>query len=479
MMNDHRFQRVLGAKDTLALAFGAMIGWGWVVLTGDWIETAGSMGAALAFIGGGVMVILIGLTYAELASAMPQVGGEHVYSHRALGSGASFLCTWAIILGYVSVVAFEAVALPTVLEHLFPDYKVGLLWNVADEDVYLSWVLVGSCGAALMTWLNVRGIRASALLQRTITAFILLAGLLLAAGAFSNGSAENASPFFVDSPKGLLMVLIMTPFMFVGFDVIPQAAEEIDLPFKQIGTLLIIAVVMAVAWYVLMILAVSLALPPEQISSSSLSTADAMSAVFNTSTAGKALVFVGIGGIITSWNAFLVGGSRAVYALARARMLPAFLARLHPTYGTPVNAILMIGSLSFIAPLFGRNALVWLVNAGGLGIVTAYAMVAISFLVLRRKEPDMERPFRVTSGKLVGYTALALSLGIAFLYMPGSPSALTWPYEWSIVLMWSFLGVVLYRVSAARRLDSLSFYAGKYPQDNDTTDNQCDTDNGR
>ena len=370
-------------------------------------------------------------------------------------------------------------ALPTVLEHLFPGYKVGHLWNIADEDVYLSWVLVGSCGAALMTWLNVRGIRASALFQRTITAFILLAGLLLAAGAFSNGSAENASPFFVDSPKGLLMVLIMTPFMFVGFDVIPQAAEEIDLPFKQIGTLLIIAVVMAVAWYVLMILAVSLALPPEQISSSSLSTADAMSAVFNTSTAGKALVFVGIGGIITSWNAFLVGGSRAVYALAKARMLPAFLARLHPTYGTPINAILMIGSLSFIAPLFGRNALVWLVNAGGLGIVTAYAMVAISFLVLRKKEPDMERPFRVSNGKFVGYTALALSLGIAFLYMPGSPSALSWPYEWSIVLMWSFLGVVLYRVSAASRLASLSSCAEKYPLDNDVTDNQYDTDNGR
>ena len=66
-------------------------------------------------IGGGI-VIFVGLTYAELAAAMPLVGGEHVYSHRALGRTASFVCTWAILLGYVSVVAFEAVALPTVLE---------------------------------------------------------------------------------------------------------------------------------------------------------------------------------------------------------------------------------------------------------------------------------------------------------------------------------------------------------------------------
>ena len=100
-----------------------MIGWGWVVLTGDWITMAGSLGAILAFGIGGLMVTLIGLTYAELASAMPQVGGEHAYSYRALGAGASFICTWAIVLGYVSVVAFEAVALPAVIEYLLPGFK--------------------------------------------------------------------------------------------------------------------------------------------------------------------------------------------------------------------------------------------------------------------------------------------------------------------------------------------------------------------
>lgn len=443
-MSDHKFQRVLGTKDTLALAFGAMIGWGWVVLTGDWVVTAGSLGAMLAFIGGGVVVILIGLTYAELASAMPQVGGEHVYSHRALGMGASFFCTWAIVLGYVSVVAFEAVALPTVIEHLFPDYKVGLLWNIAGWDVYLTWALVGSTGAIAMTWLNIRGIRSSALLQKTVTLLILMAGIMLVTGALSNGDGANLEPIFVDGAKGLLLVLIMTPFMFVGFDVIPQAAEEINLPYKQIGRILIISVVMAVVWYTLMILSVSLALSPGENAASTLSTADAMTAVFGSSWAGKVLVLAGIGGIITSWNAFLVGGSRAVFAMARAGMLPSFLARMHPTYNTPVNAILLIGALSVIAPFFGRKSLVWLVDAGGLGIVTAYATVALSFIVLRKREPDMERPFKVPNGMFVGYAALFLSLGIFLLYMPGSPAALIWPYEWAIVGGWSILGLLLY-----------------------------------
>ena len=443
-MSDGKFKRVLKAREVLALAFGAMIGWGWVVLTGGWIQSAGSVGAMLAFLIGGIAVVLIGLTYAELAAAMPLTGGEHVYSHRALGMGGSFFCTWAIILGYISVVAFEAVALPTVIEHLFPNYKLGLLWNVAGWDVYFTWALVGSAGAIVMTWINIRGIQASAVMQKVVTLLIMVVGLMLVTGSLFNGESANMEPLFVDGYKGLMAVLIMTPFMFVGFDVIPQAAEEIDLPYRQIGRILVLSVCMAVGWYVLMVLAVSLMMTPAELGTSTLATADAMSLAFGGGWAGKLLVLAGIGGILTSWNAFLVGGSRAVYAMAHARMLPAFLGRLHPRYNTPVNAILLIGALSIVAPLFGRKSLVWLVDAGGLGIVIAYATVALSFLVLRRKEPEMERPFRVAHGNLVGYGALILSTGIVLLYLPGSPAALIWPYEWAIVLAWTILGVIFY-----------------------------------
>ena len=128
-MSQGQFIRVVTRPQVLALAFGAMVGWSWVAVSGVWIEDAGSVGAMLAFLIGGVALFFVGLTYAELASAMPQAGGEHVYSHRALGAGASFVCTWAILLGYVSVVAFEAVALPTVLEYLSPGFSRGYLWN--------------------------------------------------------------------------------------------------------------------------------------------------------------------------------------------------------------------------------------------------------------------------------------------------------------------------------------------------------------
>ena len=447
-MSSGRFIRVIRRREVLALAFGAMIGWSWVALTGNWIIEAGSVGAMLAFLIGGVAVIFVGFTYAELASAMPQAGGEHVYSHRALGPTASFICTWAILLGYVSVVAFEAVALPTVFDYLVPGFGRGHLWTIAGWDVTLTWVLLGVVAAIVMTVINVLGIRTAARLQLLVTTMILLVGIMLISGAIAEGDPANMSPPYQQGAKGLLGVLVMVPFMFVGFDVIPQSAEEVDIPFADIGKMLMASIGLAVLWYVAIIWAVSMGMPADMRAGSELPTADATTLLLGGDWAGDLLVVAGIGGILTSWNAFLIGGSRALYALAKAGQLPRSLADLHPRFNTPYRAVLLIGVLSVLAPLLGRPALVWLVDAGGLGIVTAYAFVAWSFLVLRRREPDLPRPYRVRQGTAIGYIALVLSLGIMVLYLPGSPAALVWPAEWLIVLGWCILGLTLLRMAA-------------------------------
>jgi amino acid transporter len=354
------------------------------------------------------------------------------------------VCTWAIIFGYVSVVAFEVVALPTVMEYLFPGLKSGYLWTVAGYDVYLSWVLVGVVGSLVMTAVNVVGIKMAAIVQTAVTLVILLAGVVVVSGALFNGSAANMQPLEVGGIKGMLTVLVMVPFLLVGFDVIPQAAEEIDLPHREIGAVLVVSVIMAVAWYVLIVLGVSLSLDNKALGSASLATADAGTTVWGRPLIGKLVVVAGIAGILTSWNAFLVGGSRAIYALAEAGTLPRFLGRLHPRFNTPANAIILVGVLAVFAPLFGRQTLIWLVDAGGLGIVVAYAMVALSFIVLRRKEPEMPRPYRVRYGSFVGYTAFFLALGMMMLYLPGSPSALVWPHEWMILASGAVVGAIFY-----------------------------------
>lgn len=441
MSEQQQMTRVMGRWDVLAVAFGSMIGFGWIVLTGDFLESAGTLGAALAFVVGGTVMLLVGLTYAELVSAMPNVGGEHNYALRALGSRPAFVVSWLLILGYVSVVAFEAVALPHTVTFLFPDMPVGYLWTIAEYDVYATWVAVGIGCAIFITVINIIGVRPAAFFQTAAVIFLLAVGATMIFGSFVGGSVENMDPLITGGLGGFLVVLVATPFLFVGFDVIPQSAEEINLPFRRIGQLLLLSVLLAVIWYIMVMVTVGSALPAAELAASDLAAADGVSALWNSELMGQVIVLGGIAGLITSWNGFMIGASRLVFALARSGMLPKWFGQLHPRFKTPANAVLFIGGLSVFAPFFGRPALVWFVNAGSLAIVSAFCIVAICFLVLRRKEPNMERPFRTPAGTVVGWLAVILSLALAVLYMPGMSAALAWPEEWLIVGGWLLLGV--------------------------------------
>lgn len=444
MKQNKGFKKVLSKRDVINLGFGSMVGWGWVVLTGTWIQNAGSIGSILAFVIGGVMVVLVGLTFAELASAMPQAGGPLVYSYRSLGARLSFICSWMLCLCYISIMSFEAIGLPTLVEYFFPNYKVGYLWTAGGYDIYATWLITGIIASIIICAINYFGTRTVAIFQGICILFITAAGIMLLTGSLFTGSISNMEPFVTRGSKGFLEVMIMTPFMFVGFDIIPQASEEMDFPQKSIGKILIFSVILAALWYILIILAVSLTMNGIDMKNSSLIVADAMSKVFGGTWAGKILVLAGIMGIISSWVGFYVGVSRLIYAMASAKMLPGWFAKLHPKYNTPSNAIIFIGVLSTLAPFFGRSMLFWVVNAGSLGVVISYFIVAISFLALRYREPEMKRPFKVTNGKIIGYLASVFSLFFIALYLPGSPSALIWPYEWGIFIIWALLGIGCY-----------------------------------
>ncbi|SDL73420.1 APC family permease [Romboutsia lituseburensis] len=450
-MEEKNFDRVLGKKDVLALAFGAMIGWGWVILVGGWILKAGTLGAMSAFIIGGIMVIFVGLVYAELTAAMPECGGANVFSRRALGKNASFVCTWALILGYVGVVAFEACALPNVVEYLLPGFLKGYMYSVAGFDIYASWVAVGVVSSIIITAINYFGAKPAAVLQSVLTVAIAAVGIALICGSAFSGNIENTKPLFIDGIGGIMGVAIATPFMYVGFDVIPQAAEEINMPFNKIGKILILSIVMAVSWYALVIFSVSMTMKPWEMETSILVTADAMKFAFGgRQIAAQILIIAGLAGIVSSWNAFLMGGSRAIYSLAQAKMLPSFLAKLHPKYKTPTNAILLIGLCSCVAPFFGKVMLTCITNAGSFGIVIAYVLVSISFMVLRKKEPDMPRPYKLKNYKFIGSMAIILASLMLLLYIPGLIKA-----EWIIVGGWTVLGAIFF-ISAKRKSNNVN-----------------------
>ncbi len=443
-LTEHGLSRSLGRLDTLTLGFGAIIGWSWIALISRLMVEAGSFGAIIATLAAGVVIIALGLIYGELASAMPKVGGEHAYSLRALGPDASFLCTWAITFAYVTVVAFEAVALPDVLEKLIPSLDSTKLWTINGSDVYLEEILIGSGTALVLMWLNILGLRLAAFVQTIVVCLIVLAGFVLFLGIPLGGDMHNADPLLVGGTSGVLAAMALVPFMMVGFDVIPQTAEEINLEAKYIGTLLVVSLALALLWYVLIELAVGMLVPAANREVGALSTIDAARVAWG-DTGATLLIFGGVAGILTSWNSFLIGGSRALFALGASDMLPRWFAAVHPKHRSPTNAIIFVSGLAVFAPLFGRQAATWFVDAGSFGLMIAYLLVSASFIALRRDEPDMERPFRAPGGNALGYFGLVASVAMAALYLPGLPAALTWPVEWVMVIAWFVGGGLMYR----------------------------------
>lgn len=314
--------------------------------------------------------------------------------------------------------------------------------------------------ALLMTYVNIRGVKTAAIFQSILTIIIGGAGIILIASSAVTGDLSNLKDqAFVGtggtSFKNVMAVAVTTPpFFYIGFDVIPQAAEEIKIELKKIGKIMLLSIIMAVVFYAFVILAVGYEMTGTEISDAmqgnGLVSADAIAKAFGTKAMADVLIVSGMCGILTSWNSFLVGGSRAIYSMAESYMVPKFLGKLHPKYKTPVTALYLIGALSVAAPFAGRRMLVWISDAGNFGCVLAYCMVSPSFLILRKKEPDMKRPYKVKNYKLVGTLAVILSGGMLVMYIiPGSGSTLA-VQEWILLAGWILLGVGFY-ISCKRK----------------------------
>ncbi len=437
-------KRALSMNDILALAFGTMIGWGWIMLAGRWVAQGGVWGAVLAFGIGAVLCIFVGLTYAEVTPALPLAGGELVFSYRSLGYKASWLTGWMICFAYVGVAAWEGPALATAIDYLFGGLpRYGELWTVMGFQVYASWAAIGFIGGLILIILNYVGVKDSAIFQTYATLAMAIGGVCFLLGSVTMGSVENLVPTFTGS-KGVVAVLLAVPAMFVGFDVIPQAAEEMNIPLNKIAKVLILSIILAAGWYIFMIVGISLSAPSEIRTSAGIPVADAFAYALGNPVFGKVMIITGMCGILTSWNGFILGATRVLFGMGRAKMLPTMFGNVHPKYQTPTAAIILVGIITCLSPLLGKSSLGWFVDASAFGTVVAYFMVALSFVVLRSTEPNLARPYKVAAGQVIGVCAVLVALFFIWLYLPlGSPNPLG-HVEWIMVGSWVLLGIIFY-----------------------------------
>ena len=167
---------------------------------------------------------------------------------------------------------------------------------------------------------------------------------------------------------------------------------------------------------------------------------------------GRLVLIAGLIGLLTSWNGFFIGASRVLFSLGRARIIPGAFGAPHDRFASPHRAVLLVGAATCLAPLLGSEMLTAFVNVSSVCIAVSFFGVCLSMLALRRRAPQMRRPYRVRGGIAVATAgAVGAALIILALVLPGSPVALRWPHEWSILAGWTLLGIVLWRVAGARR----------------------------
>ncbi|MBR2064065.1 MAG: amino acid permease, partial [Bacteroidales bacterium] len=165
-----KLKKVMRPVDVWGLALGAIIGWGCFVLPGTaFLPKAGPAGTAAGMLIGALLIVVIAISYGYLIRNFPLSGGEFVYTKEAIGKRNAFVCGWAMILAYWSLIPLNATALALISRYLFPGIiQQGLLYQIAGWDVYAGEVLLASAAIIIMAMINIRGIKQAAWMQTAI-----------------------------------------------------------------------------------------------------------------------------------------------------------------------------------------------------------------------------------------------------------------------------------------------------------------------
>lgn len=453
-------KKEISLRQLFALGFGSIIGVGWITVLGAWLAGAGALGAMLAFAIGSIIVILIALCYAEMATRFPASGGEIVYLHEVFGLRLSFIAGWLLILGYVSVVVFEAISVGWILEALFPGIEGPELYSVAGTPVTLGGLSAGLLGMAGIAWVNIRGAKSAARLQEFMSFLLIGVTAVFCLAAFTRGELGNLQPHFVPDSDGLYWpgvaaILVIVPFFFSGFDVIPQAMGEKaeDAPMRGVPLVLALSIVAAGLFYIGVIAAAAMAMPRAELLQEELPVATAITQALGSSMGGKLVLFAGLLGLVTGWNSFTYGAARLLFALGRARIVFSPFGELHPRYRTPSRALFAISIVGAIGCFFGRGALLPIIDAGSLAFVLAYLAVCVAAFRVGGTPREQGFVYRMAGGQHMRTVAVVLTSALALyaFYLPYEGSGGGMPVEWSMLTIWLCAGSILYLIGKKDR----------------------------
>jgi basic amino acid/polyamine antiporter, APA family len=461
----HSLKRVLGAGDLIMLAIGAVIGAGifgaigtaaagQVGPNGEVIRYGAGPALVFSFVLLGGACALAALCYAELAAMIPQAGSAYAYTYATLGELVAWIIGWDLILEYA--VGNVAVAISwgdyfnTLLRGigivippwLTTGYRTALLSSNADIRGLLDTapqiagiplvINLPAFGIVIfITWLLLRGARETSRANNVMVVIKLLAlGLFIAVGLM-NVNAENLAPFAPNGFTGIHQGAAIVFFAYIGFDAISTAAEETKNPQRNLPIGILGGLAICTTIYVLVGFVLTAMVPYTE-----LAVADPLARALELAGYQQIGWIVALGAAVSMAAVLLVfqyGQPRIFFAMARDGLLPQWAARVDPKTRIPYMTTLVTGIAVAIASMLGDAAETY--DLTNIGTLFAFALVCAGVLILRVKEPERPRPFRVPLVWLVAPLGVAACLFI----MVGLPIQ-----AWERFGIWMLIGAAIY-----------------------------------
>jgi basic amino acid/polyamine antiporter, APA family len=454
-----QLKQALRAGQFFTLSFGLIIGIAWIVMLGQWLNAAGPLGAILGFIGGGIVMMLIALCYAEVGTMLPVDGGELAYAYEIFGIESAYLVGWFLALAYAGIAAFEAISAGWLLGIIVPALRGPVLYTISGEPVRLGPVVVGVAGMFCITTLNYIGIEFAAALQDIFAYGKIALAVVFFSAAIIVGKTAHMRPLFQETAtgtiawSGVFAVMTTAPFWYGGFNAIPQVMEEKAgrTALNTVGRVMMLSLTVGIVFYCVVIAATSMAAPWRNLVSQEMATVAAFRIAFQSPVWANLVLIAGFCGIITAWNAVFIAASRVLFSLGRARVISSVFGAVHPLYRSPSVAILFVGAVGLVSVFLGRTAISPIANLGSSCFAFAYLVTSFGMLRLRYTRPNAARPYRAPGGVLTAGVAAVGSLFmlVMSLYQPYAAAKPSLPLEWKLLTVWALLGVAFW-VSARR-----------------------------
>jgi APA family basic amino acid/polyamine antiporter len=497
---EHALRKTLGPVSLTALGIGAVIGSGIFTVIGtamagnpteiitrdSWMKSpvidlilhhgaaaAGRPGAgpalAISFALVAMVCAFTGLCYAELASMIPIAGSAYTYSYATLGELVAWVIGWDLILEYAFANMSVSVGFAAHVVDLMdwfglhfdpkwisPAYLPLGMQDLAGHDIYgTGWHYGFNIPAflivMLLTYVLVVGIRESAQANNIMVLVKIIAILIFIFVSISFIHPSYYHPFIPNGFPGILAGGSIIFFTYIGFDQLSSAAEECKNPQRDVPIGIITTLILCTILYISVSLVLCGIVPWQSIAGDAAPVVSALKRITlqtGSQTLHWARLFVVVGALMGMISSILVsqlGQARIWFAMSRDKLLPDCFSKVHPRYRTPAIATWIAGILVAIpAGLFDVGTLAELSN---IGTLFAFVLVSIGVIMLRRREPNRPRGFRVPGGPIIP----VLSVVFCLVLMAGLP-VITW-YRFFI---WLFLGLLVYFFYSRKRSEFAS-----------------------